>query len=87
VSWAERILHLTIVLAVVTVVAHALDGNRAVMLMGLVLFLIARATDEWGFHRNLPGRESDRHAKTHYAFLIFVTLSTAVDWLAQRVTV
>jgi hypothetical protein len=85
VSWAERILHLTIVLAVLTVVAHAIAGHRSVMLMGLVLFLIARAADEWGFHRQLPGDESDMHAKTHFAFLIFVATSAAVDWVAQRI--
>jgi hypothetical protein len=78
-------LHLTIVLAVLTVVAHAIEGHRSVMLMGLVLFLIARAADEWGFHRQLPGDESDMHAKTHFAFLIFVATSAAVDWVAQRI--
>jgi hypothetical protein len=84
VSWPERIVHLAIVLAVILVVAHVIAGNRAVAAGGLVVFLVARAVDEWGFHRDLPGRESDMHAKTHLAFLIFVVLTMTADWLADR---
>ena len=39
---------------------------------GLVLFLVARSLDEWIFHRNIPAREAEMHAKTHFAFLGFV---------------
>lgn len=84
VGWTERILHLTIVLALFTVVPHAMTGNRSVMLAGLLLFLVARSWDEWGFHRNLPGHEADMHAKTHLAFLIFVVMSTTVDWMITQ---
>jgi hypothetical protein len=86
VSWAERILHATIVLAVVILVPQDFAGNRSLVVAGLVLFLIARSADEWGFHRGLGGGEADRHAKTHFAFLIFVVLSMTVDWVADRVT-
>ena len=82
--WAERILHLAIVLALFTVVPSAVMGNQSFMLLGLVLFLIARALDEWVFHRNLGGREADMHAKTHLAFLLFVVMSIAVDWATAR---
>jgi hypothetical protein len=83
VCWAERILHLAIVLSLFTVVPHAIMGNRPVLIAGLVLFLVARALDEWGFHRNLPGREADMHAKTHFAFLIFVVMLMTVDWIGH----
>ncbi|MEZ6145454.1 MAG: hypothetical protein R3B91_08575 [Planctomycetaceae bacterium] len=84
VSWTERILHLTIVLAVFTVVPNAIVGHRSMMMVGLLLFLIARSFDEWGFHRNLPGNEADMHAKTHYAFLVFVVLLTSIDWITHQ---
>ena len=84
ISLAEKILHATIVLALFTVIPHAVTGNRGIVIGGLVLFLIARAADEWGFHRNLNHGEADMHAKTHFAFLIFVVMLTAVDWVADQ---
>ena len=86
VSLPERILHATIVLAVVVLVPQEFAGNRALVIVGLALFLIARSADEWGFHRRLAGGEADRHAKTHFAFLIFVVMSMALDWMADRIT-
>lgn len=84
VSWAERILHLTIVLALFTVVPHAIFGSRSVMVAGLLLFVGARSLDEWVFHRRLAGGEADMHAKTHLAFLIFVVAGMAIDSLTHR---
>jgi len=84
VSWPERILHLAIVLAVVIVVTHALAANRSVVIAALIVFLIPRSFDEWVFHRNLPGNEADRHAKTHFAFLIFVVLTMTLDWVTDH---
>jgi hypothetical protein len=86
ISWAEQILHATIVLALLTVVPHAIAGDRSVVVAGLILFLIARSADEWGFHRGLGGNEADMHAKTHFAFLIFVVMSMMIDWVADRVS-
>src|SRR5262245_37212371 len=40
VSWTERILHATIVLALFTVVPHAIAGNRGIVVGGLILFLL-----------------------------------------------
>lgn len=65
-------------------VPHAIYGSRLVMTAGLVLFLVARSLDEWIFHRNLPGAEIDKHAKTHFAFLLFVVMCMAVDWHTER---
>lgn len=84
ISWAERILHTTIVLALFTVVPHAIFGNRSVMVVGLLLFVFARSLDEWIFHRCLPGGEADMHAKTHLAFLIFVVVGMAIDSITHR---
>jgi len=84
VSWAERILHATIVLSLLTVVPHAIAGHQSIMVGGLILFLIARSADEWGFHRRLSGGEGDMHAKTHFAFLIFVVLSMTMDWIIDH---
>ncbi len=39
---------------------------------GLLLFLIARITDEYVFHRGLDAAETDIHAKTHLGFFLFV---------------
>jgi hypothetical protein len=84
ISWAERILHTTIVLALFTVVPHAIFGSRSIMVVGLLLFVFARSLDEWIFHRRLPGGEADMHAKTHLAFLIFVVVGMAIDSITQR---
>jgi len=84
VSWAERILHATIVLALFTVVPHAIFGSRAIMVVGLLLFVFARALDEWVFHRRLMDGEADMHAKTHLAFLIFVVAGMAIDSMTHR---
>ncbi len=79
VGWPERILHLAIVLSLFTVIPHAVLGNHALMLGGLVLFLVARSLDEWIFHRNIPACEAEMHAKTHFAFLGFVVAYLAVE--------
>ena len=84
VAWPERILHVAIVVSLLTVVPHALFGSRQVMTAGLVLFLIARSLDEWVYHRDLAGAEVDKHAKTHFAFLLFVVICAAVDGVTQR---
>ena len=74
----------SIVLALFTIVPHAIFGSRSVMLVGLLLFVFARAIDEWAFHRRLAGAEADMHAKTHLAFLIFVIVGMTIDSITQR---
>lgn len=84
VSWAERILHAAIVLALFTVVPYAIGGSRSIMAVGLMLFVFARSLDEWIFHRRLAGGEADMHAKTHLAFLIFVVAGMVIDSITHR---
>ena len=76
----ERLAHATIGLALLTVVPQAYLGGRGLVLAGLVLFVTARAIDEYVFHRGLPQAESALHARTHLAFLLYVVTITAVDW-------
>ncbi|KAA5541779.1 hypothetical protein FYK55_16335 [Roseiconus nitratireducens] len=83
VSWNERLLHVTIVLALLTVISHAIAGHTSLMLVGLVLFLSARSADEWIFHRRLHPSEIEQHAKTHFAFLGFLIAVTATDVFAR----
>ena len=84
VSWTERLLHVTIVLSLFTVIPHAYLGHQTITYASLLLFLIARALDEFIFHRGLSGAESDLHAKTHFAFLMFVVAIMYVDWMADH---
>ena len=84
IGWTERLLHLAIVVSLLTVIPHAYLGNRPIMLIGLLLFIAARSMDEFTFHRGLSARESDLHAKTHFAFLMFVVAILVADWLESH---
>ncbi len=79
--FGERLLHITLGLALVIVVPHAYRGHFDVVIPGVVLFVLARALDEFIFHRGLAAEEVDLHAKTHFGFLIFVVGVMGVDWL------
>jgi hypothetical protein len=81
VTLLERLLHATIVISALTLVPHAMAGNANTTLAGLLLFVTARTLDEFIFHRGVPGEEADVHAKTHFAFLLFVVAIMTVDWL------
>ena len=80
VPWPERLAHAAIVLALFTVVPQAYLGNKPLVVVGLVVFVAARALDEYAFHRGLPARESALHARTHLAFLTYVVTIMAADW-------
>ena len=85
VSLQERLLHFMLGLTLVITIPHAYLGHTEIVLAGLMLFLVARALDEFVFHRGLSGAESDLHAKTHLGFLIFVVGVMGMDWIqAQR---
>jgi hypothetical protein len=77
---AERLAHAAIVLALLTVAPQAYVANSGMVLAGLVLFVAARSVDEYVFHRGLPVAESALHARTHFAFLVYVVALLAVDW-------
>ena len=84
VPWPERLAHAAIVLALLTVVPQAYLGNRGLVIAGLVLFVVARAVDEYVYHRGLPATESALHARTHFAFLLYVVTIMAADWAEEN---
>jgi hypothetical protein len=82
-AFAERLLHITLGLTLTIIVPHAYLGHFDVVVPGMVLFVTARALDEFVFHRGLAPAEIDLHAKTHFGFLIFVVGVIGVDWLQR----
>ena len=81
VSFTERLLHLTLGIRLIIIIPHAYLGHFDVVIPGALLFVMARALDEFVFHRGLAPAEIDLHAKTHFGFLIFVVGLMGVDWL------
>lgn len=82
-SFAERVLHLALGLTLTIVVPHAYLGHLDIVIPGIVLFILARAMDEFVFHRGLAAAEIDLHAKTHFGFLIFVVGVMSVECLQR----
>jgi hypothetical protein len=81
VTFTERLLHVTLSVMLTIIIPHAYLGHFDVVIPGVVLFVLARALDEFVFHRGLAEAETDLHAKTHFGFLIFVVGVMATDWL------
>lgn len=84
VPFAERLLHISLGALLTIIVPHAYLGHFDVAIAGIVLFVAARALDEFVFHRGLSPTEVDLHAKTHFGFLIFVAGLMSVSWLQER---
>ena len=84
VSVTEHLLHAAIGGVLVILFAHALMAHHLIVLGALILFAIAGGVDEYIFHRDIPGEESDLHAKEHLALLIFIVVSLATDWLQKN---
>ena len=83
VSFSERLLHITLGMTLTIIIPHAYLGHFDVVIPGVLLFVAARALDEFVFHRGLAAAEIDLHAKTHLGFLIFVVGLMGVDWLQR----
>ena len=84
VSRTEHLLHAAIGLTLAIMFAHALMAHHLVVLGALLLFALAGGLDEYIFHHDIPGEESDLHAKEHLALLIFIVVSLATDWLQKN---
>jgi hypothetical protein len=84
VGFTERLLHITLGVALTIIISHAFAGHFEVVLAGIFLFVTARSVDEFVFHRGLPAAEVDLHAKTHFGFLIFVVGVLGTNWLQSK---
>lgn len=84
VSLTEHLLHAAIGLVLMIMFTHALMAHHLVVLCALVIFVVAGGIDEYIFHRDIPGEESDLHAKEHLALVIFIVVSLATDWLQKN---
>jgi hypothetical protein len=83
VTLTERLLHLSLGTTLAIVLPHAYLGHLDVVIPGITIFIVARALDEFVFHRGLAAAEADLHAKTHFSFLIFVVGVLGADWLQR----
>jgi hypothetical protein len=84
VKFTERLLHVTLGMTLTIIIPHAYLGHYDVVVPGLMIFVAARAVDEFVFHRGLAPAEVELHAKTHFGFLIFAVGLLSVEWLQQR---
>ena len=80
----ERLLHLAMGITLLTLVTHAYQANRGIVLLALTLFMVIRALDEYVYHRDLAAEESSLHAKTHMGFMIFIFSMLSADWLGSH---
>lgn len=74
VSIAEHLIHLALGAGALGVIAAVFTGRREPLFHSLPVLLGAGALDEFWFHKGLSERETDLHAKAHWALLIFVSL-------------
>ena len=84
VTFTERLLHVSLTVTLMIVIPHAYFGHFDVVVPGMILFVTARAVDEFVFHRGLAPAEVDLHAKTHFGFLIFLVGLMGVEWLQRQ---
>jgi hypothetical protein len=84
VSVTEHLLHAAIGVVLVIMFTHAIMAHHLIVLGALVIFAVAGGVDEYIFHRDIPGEESDLHAKEHLALLIFLVTSLTTDWLQKN---
>src|SRR5690348_4925169 len=81
---AEQLLHGGIGAMIGGMFMQAILGHSQLMLLALALFVVMGGTDEYLFHRGIPGAESDIHAKEHLALLIFVVAALVIDWVQEH---
>jgi hypothetical protein len=71
-SKLEDLLHLLLGLGQVVLIASGVRGDLPRLAVATGVVLVFGALDEFGFHHDLPARESDLHAKGHLALFGFV---------------
>ncbi|MBI1375783.1 MAG: hypothetical protein GC159_23990 [Phycisphaera sp.] len=81
VSMTEHVLHGGIGFTLAGLFVQAMMGNHGLMLVALAGFALIGGIDEYLFHRDIPGEESDIHAKEHLALLMFIVTTMVLDWM------
>jgi hypothetical protein len=84
VSVSEHLLHLAIGITQAMIFAQAVRGNFIGLFAALLLLMVSGGIDEYIYHRELPGEESDLHAKQHLALLIFVVVTVSATYLESN---
>ena len=84
VTRTEHLLHAIIGLLLIVAIGNAYVDRQVVFMAGMVLFIVGGSVDEFLYHREIPGEESDLHAKEHLALFIFVVVTLTTSWLAAR---
>jgi hypothetical protein len=74
----EDLVHLGLGAGQVTLAMAAFRGDLARMAVGGLVVVLLGGVDEFVFHRALPPRESDLHAKGHFALFAFLVVALAV---------
>lgn len=72
VSTFEHAIHLLIFITIGFVIYSAFANDLITFIVALALFAIFGSLDEFLFHKNLPEKESNIHAKAHWSLFIFV---------------
>ena len=86
VSMVEHALHLGLGFVLFFLIGSAFMGRMGRMLVGLGLFAVIGAIDEFGFHRAdaIPREEHDVHAKQHFALFVFVCVAFGASWYGEH---
>jgi hypothetical protein len=75
---AEEAVHVALGLCQLVLVVNAFRGDLARLALGGLGVAVFGAADEFAFHRGLPARESDLHAKSHFALFAFTAAAVAL---------
>ena len=74
---AEDALHLVLGLSQLLLIVSAFRAEVPRIVLAALAVVVLGALDEFGFHHALPARESDLHAKGHFALFGFVVVALA----------
>jgi purine-cytosine permease-like protein len=65
----------------ITAIGNAYADHQVIFVLGMAVFVAAGAWDEYYYHREIPGEESDLHAKEHFGLFTFVVVTLSTSWL------
>lgn len=80
VSLAEHLVHFVIVAPLAWAISGMFREDATACAMGLLGFIAPALADELIWHRKIPERETDIHAKEHLALLVFLIVG-GLTWL------